>query len=64
MAGNDEAGARKPVTLGDQEATRGPGGEIHQAASGSTPVLTTNLGVPIADDQNSLKAGRRGPTLP
>jgi catalase len=25
--------------------------------------LTTNQGVPIADDQNSLRAGRRGPTL-
>jgi hypothetical protein len=26
-------------------------------------VLTTNQGVPIADNQNSLKAGLRGPTL-
>ncbi|MGE4062677.1 MAG: catalase [Rhodospirillaceae bacterium] len=26
-------------------------------------VLTTNLGVPIADNQNTLKAGLRGPTL-
>ncbi|QJD81608.1 catalase [Spirosoma rhododendri] len=25
--------------------------------------LTTNVGQPIADDQNSLKAGQRGPTL-
>ncbi len=25
--------------------------------------LTTNVGVPIADDQNSLRAGERGPTL-
>jgi catalase len=25
--------------------------------------LTTNLGVPVADNQNSLKAGRRGPAL-
>ena len=25
--------------------------------------LTTNLGVPIADNQSSLKAGLRGPTL-
>ena len=30
-------------------------------ATGST--LTTNVGVPIADDQNSLRAGERGPTL-
>jgi catalase len=26
-------------------------------------VLTTNQGVPVADNQNSLKAGRRGPAL-
>ena len=26
-------------------------------------VLTTNQGVPVADNQNSLKAGLRGPTL-
>ena len=30
---------------------------------GSKQVLTTNQGVPIADNQNSLKAGLRGPTL-
>jgi len=29
----------------------------------SERVLTTNQGVPIADNQNSLKAGLRGPTL-
>lgn len=32
-------------------------------ADGSGQVLTTNQGVPIADNQNSLKAGLRGPTL-
>ena len=55
--------ARKAVQLGDQKLTRGPGGELHQAAGGDTPLLTTNLGTPIADDQNSLRAGLRGPTL-
>ena len=55
--------ARKAVQLGDQKLTRGPGDELHQAAGGDTPVLTTNLGTPIADDQNSLRAGLRGPTL-
>ena len=29
----------------------------------SDQVLTTNQGVPVADNQNSLKAGLRGPTL-
>ncbi len=27
------------------------------------PTMTTQQGVPIADDQNSLRAGARGPTL-
>ncbi len=38
-------------------------GEVHQVRTGSTPALTTQQGVPIADDQNSLKAGARGPVL-
>jgi catalase len=39
----------------------GTGGEIHQTSEGA--VLTTNQGIPVSDDQNSLKAGARGPTL-
>ena len=41
-------------------ATNGSGGETHQ--KGGEP-LTTNFGVAISDNQNSLKAGERGPTL-
>ena len=54
---------RKPITILDIEATQGTGGELHQIAEGDTPVLTTAQGGPVADDQNSLKAGPRGPTL-
>jgi catalase len=36
------------------------GGELHQHGKA---VLTTNHGVPISDNQNSLKAGARGPSL-
>lgn len=39
------------------------GGELHQIASGTHPELTTNQGVPLSDNQNSLKANLRGPTL-
>ncbi len=39
------------------------GGETHQAAEGDIATLTTQHGTPIADDQNSLKQGARGPTL-
>jgi catalase len=42
---------------------RGAGGELHQMASDGQPVLTTNHGMPISDDHNSLKAGPRGPVL-
>ena len=39
------------------------GGELQQQASGASDQLTTNQGVPISDNQNSLKAGARGPVL-
>ena len=39
------------------------GGELHQIAGGEHPALTTNQGVPLADNQNSLKASPRGPAL-
>ena len=42
---------------------QGNGGETHQVASTSGVLLTTNQGVPISDNQNSLKSGARGPTL-
>ena len=45
--------------------TRSPGngGETHQTASTPETRLTTNHGVPVSDNQNSLKAGPRGPSL-
>nr|WP_086494126.1 catalase [Novosphingobium panipatense] len=42
---------------------QGQGGETHQIAAEGAPVLTTQQGVPVSDDQNSLKQGARGPTL-
>lgn len=41
------------------DTTRGAGGETQQIGDG----LTTNHGIPVADNQNSLRAGARGPTL-
>ncbi|ETX29020.1 catalase [Roseivivax isoporae] len=41
----------------------GDGGETHQRAGGARPAMTTDQGAPVGDNQNSLKAGRRGPTL-
>jgi catalase len=51
-----------PAQLGEAIVLRGEGGETHQVAGGDVPVLTTQQGMPVADDQNSLKIGRRGPT--
>ena len=56
-AGGDDA------VIHDQKLSRGNGGELHQTAEGDTPVMTTAHGVPVSDDQNTLKAGVRGPAL-
>ena len=45
------------------DAQMGNGGELHQVAGGQHTQLTTNQGLPISDNQNSLKANPRGPTL-
>lgn len=47
---------------GQPSGQTGQGGELHQV-SDKLPPLTTQQGMPISDDQNSLKAGSRGPTL-
>jgi catalase len=39
------------------------GGETHQERTSAENTLTTNQGLPISDNQNSLRAGDRGPTL-
>ncbi|NDP48108.1 MAG: catalase [Sulfuriferula multivorans] len=45
---------------GSQQAA---GGELHQIAGGAHPALTTNQGLVLSDNQNSLRANPRGPTL-
>ena len=58
----DTTSERQTAQYLDQRVMTGAGGEVHQSAGGATPVLTTQQGVPVADDQNSLKIGARGPT--
>jgi len=59
--------ARKPSLRSDptclNPAETGTGGELHQLPSDRSSALTTNQGVVIADDQNSLKANSHGPSL-
>jgi catalase len=42
---------------------QGAGGETHQVAGGAIETLTTSQGAPVADDQNTLRVGARGPAL-
>jgi len=42
---------------------RGNAGELQQQAGGSHPAMTTQQGIPVPDNQNSLKAYGRGPSL-
>ena len=57
------AGAANEATIHDQKLARGNGGELHQIAEGEREILTTAQGGPVADDQNTLKFGERGPGL-
>jgi catalase len=63
MAKTTKRASNETATIHDQKLGRGEGGELHQVASGNTPMLTTAQGGPVSDDQNSLKVGPRGPTL-
>jgi catalase len=53
----DTSVAKGPV----QAMVRGKGGEAHYTAKAAG--LTTNQGMPVSDNQNSLRTGARGPTL-
>lgn len=43
--------------------TLGNGGELHQLTTGQHPSMTNQTGTVIADDENTLKGGTRGPSL-
>ena len=57
------------MTPADFDTTRGHGGETHQQVPEKGPHgsaeahLTTNQGIRVSDNQNSLKSGERGPVL-
>ena len=50
-------------TGGDTLSEKATGGETHQTARVGAERLTTAQGVVISDNQNSLRAGARGPML-
>jgi len=50
--------------VGTAPTLTGNGGELHQLANDKdVPTLTTQQGVPVSDDQNTLRQGPRGPAL-
>jgi catalase len=59
-SGKDKQEKGPAPNKGSQSAA---GGELHQVAGGEHPALTTNQGVALSDNQNSLRATPRGPTL-
>ena len=58
------AAPAKPTAPASASGTEqlGAAGELHQLAGSGHPDLTTNQGLVISDDENSLKVGARGPT--
>ncbi len=58
-ARSDKVGGGKPRS--GTNPTNGPLDRVRVDSAGQA--LTTNQGVPVADNQNSLKAGLRGPAL-
>ncbi|MEO7325696.1 MAG: catalase, partial [Dokdonella sp.] len=63
MAKRKPAPKKNPRTTHTADDARGNGDELQQMASGRHAVLTTNQGVALSDNQNSLRASPRGPTL-
>src|SRR4051812_21460455 len=63
MSTNGSEDGRRSVEYGTEAVERGQGGETHQVAGDGRPSLTTRQGVPVRDDQNTLRAGERGPAL-
>jgi catalase len=55
-----DKGGKPPVA---KTAERGSGDELHERSAGNHAALTTNQGIPVSDNQNSLRASPRGPTL-
>jgi catalase len=56
-----DMGSKKVSKLPTEKT--GDGGELHQTSGPNGNVLTTNDGVPVSDNQNTLRAGPRGASL-
>jgi catalase len=63
MARRSDKPGLEAAKYGDQPIHRSKGGETHQIAADGYDTLTTQQGIPVADDQNTLRQGERGPAL-
>ena len=57
------ARAEKAAKGAGEKLPQGSGGETRQQSGNGMPTLTTAQGIPVSDNQNSLRAFARGPTL-
>jgi catalase len=60
---NDNSKTSKDDAPLNQKPQIGQGGELHQLADCEHALLTTNQGLPLSDNQNSLKSNPIGPVL-
>ena len=60
---NSKRSKQESVSVSIRASKRADGGELHQIAGGEHPALTTNQGVALCDNQNSLRVNPHGPTL-
>jgi catalase len=65
MAKPTKRSSRKPAAAKPSagKPSVGEGGELHQTSRSTANTLTTNQGVAVSDNQNTLKSGARGPSL-
>jgi catalase len=63
MTSNSRKRKQEEGSAPNEDSQVAAGGELHQIAGGEHPALTTNQGVPLSDNQNSLRANPHGPTL-
>ena len=57
------ANSQSTTETTERNLNPGQGGETHQEPAKGSERLTSSQGVPVSDNQNSLKSGSRGPTL-
>ncbi len=63
MTSNSSKVEKEKVLFPNGDSQLAVSGEVHQVAGGKHPSLTTNQGVSLSDNQNSLRANPHGPTL-